>query len=123
MLPIKRLAGVAPEVNMRSGMYARKHASNTHPGFETQAPEVQNSGISGPTKGTCVLQKLKKTKQKTKCTYILTLRAPTVTIVMRYIWPRNCRGSTHRQSYTTDNFSRCPLCCRGLIILQKTFTN
>ena len=34
-----------------------------HPGFETQGrcrPEVQNRGISGPTKRTCVLQKLKK---------------------------------------------------------------
>ena len=53
----------------------------------------------------------------------LTLRVPTLTIVAQYILPRNSRGRTHRQSCTTDNFSRCPLYCRGIIILKQTFTN
>ena len=39
MLPAQRLADVSPEVNLMS-------------------PGVQNRGISGPTKGTYVLQKL-----------------------------------------------------------------
>ena len=42
VLAVKRLAGVAQEMNLRSGAQARKHANDIHP--------------SGPTKRTCVLQ-------------------------------------------------------------------
>ena len=56
MLAIKRLAGVAPEVNLREH---RRHTplpsanKAAHSGFETQkmSSEVQNRGISGPIKG------------------------------------------------------------------------
>ena len=53
ILPSKRSAGVAPEVNLRESV--------THYGFETQRrrqQEVQNRCISGPTKGLMSSKKL-----------------------------------------------------------------
>ena len=60
-------AGVTPEVNLRNplctGEEARKQGNPPwlwNPG--QTSPEVQNRGISGPTKRTCTLEKLKKKK-------------------------------------------------------------
>ena len=64
MLVTKRSAGVAPEVNLRECVMCMPLPSANkaaHSGFETHwretSPEVQNNGISGPTKRTRVLQK------------------------------------------------------------------
>ena len=69
MPAVNRLAGVAPEVNLRSNMQARKHASNIHPGFETQGKGHQKSktGVSvAPQKGHVSSKKcLKKRKSIT----------------------------------------------------------
>ena len=58
MLAVKSSAGVAPEVNLRISLHAGKEV----PGFETQDThhQVQNTGISGSTKRTDVLQLKKK---------------------------------------------------------------
>ena len=63
----KRLAGVIPEVNLGeciSHMSLPSVNKAGHSGFEPQRrprnPEVQNSGMSSPTKRTCVLQKFLK---------------------------------------------------------------
>ena len=62
-------ASVAPEVNLRNPLCAGEEARKWgnppwlwNPG--QTSPEVQNRGISGPTKRTCVLQKFKKKKKK-----------------------------------------------------------
>ena len=62
-------AGVAPEVNLRNPLCAGEEARKRwnppwlwNPG--QTSPKVQNRGISGPTKRTCVLQKFKKKKKK-----------------------------------------------------------
>ena len=50
-------------------MPIKQASEGTHPGFENQSrrhQKSQNWGISGPTKMTDVLQKLKKTKNKKK---------------------------------------------------------
>ena len=53
-------AGVAPEVNLRNLLCASEEARKRgNPPGQT-SPEVQNRGISGPTKRTCVLQKFLK---------------------------------------------------------------
>ena len=64
-------AGVAPEVNLRNPLCAGEEACKWgnppwlwNPG--QTSPEVQNRGISGPTKRTCVLQKIFK-KKKPSC--------------------------------------------------------
>ena len=65
MPAIKRLAGIAPEVNLRSGAQARKPASNIHPGFETQGRHHQKSktGVSvTPQKGHVSSKKIFKKK-------------------------------------------------------------
>ena len=63
MLTPIQSAGVTPEVNLRITQ-VRKHTKDPpwfwNPG--QTSPEVQNRGISGPTKRTYVLQKLKKKK-------------------------------------------------------------
>ena len=48
-LGTKRSAGITPEVNLKILLHASK---GIHPKFETygRSPEVQNRGISGPTK-------------------------------------------------------------------------
>ena len=48
MPAVKRSAGVAPEVNLRSSAQARKRASEIHPDFETQGRRHQKSktGVS-----------------------------------------------------------------------------
>ena len=65
MLTPIQLTGVTPEVNLRI-MQVRKHTRDPpwlwNPG--QTSPAVQNRSISGPTKRTCVLQKLKKTSLK-----------------------------------------------------------
>ena len=68
MLTSVQSAGVAPEMNLMNSMQARKGASKK----STLAlkpiqmsPEVQNRGISGPTKRTHVLQKFRE--KKTAC--------------------------------------------------------
>ena len=60
-------AGVTPEVNLRTPLCTGEEACKRgnppwlwNPG--QTSPEVQNRGISGPTKRTCVLQNLKKKK-------------------------------------------------------------
>ena len=63
MLGTKRSAGVAPEVNLREHVTHIPLPSvnkAAHCGFESQemSPEVQNRGISGPTKRTYILQKI-----------------------------------------------------------------
>ena len=65
MLVPKRLAGVAPEVNLREHLTHMPMPSANkapHPGFEIReiSPEDQNRGISGLTKGTYVLQNIFK---------------------------------------------------------------
>ena len=65
MLVPKRLADVAPEVNLRDHVTHMPMPSANkapHSGFEIReiSPEVQNRGISGPTKRTYVLQKFLK---------------------------------------------------------------
>ena len=62
MLTSIQSAGVAPEVNLRNSWHAgdKAHKQGIHPSFETHgrvSSEVQNRGISGPTKRTHVLQK------------------------------------------------------------------
>ena len=64
MLTSIQLAGVTPEVNLRNllctGKEAHKRGNPPWPWNPGQtSPEVQNRGISGPTKRTYVLQKLK----------------------------------------------------------------
>ena len=76
MLAAKRLAGVAPEVNLReciSHMPPPSPNKAAHSGFET--PEVQNRGISGTTKRTYVFQKLKK-KTTTKNSELVLVGKP-----------------------------------------------
>ena len=63
---LKRSAGVAPEMNLGIPLHTgnKVHRQGIHSGFETQgqtSPEVKNRGISGPTKGTYILQKYFKT--------------------------------------------------------------
>ena len=65
MLTSVQSAGVTPEVNLRNSLCAGEEACKRgnppwlwNPG--QTSPEVQNRGISGPTKRTYVLQKLKK---------------------------------------------------------------
>ena len=66
MLTTKRLAGFAPEINLREHEICMPLPSVNkvaQSSFETQRKCHQNSkirGISGPTKRTCVLQKLKE---------------------------------------------------------------
>ena len=61
MPAVKRLAGVAPEVNLRSSVQARKRAHEIHPGFET-SPQ----GYQWPhKKDVCPPKILKKQKKKT----------------------------------------------------------
>ena len=65
MLAVKRLAGVAPEVNLKECVTCTPLPSANmaaHSGFETQRWSP-NRGISGPTKRTYVLQNLKKNEQ------------------------------------------------------------
>ena len=58
MLTTKRLAGIAPEMNLRKHIsYMPLSSANK---AAQKSPEIQNRGISGPTKMTYVLQKLKK---------------------------------------------------------------
>ena len=72
MLATKRSAGVASEVNLREHvmLLIRLHQVwiRQNPvwlwNLEETSPEVQNRGISGPTKRTHVLQKLKKKTKK-----------------------------------------------------------
>ena len=64
MLTTKRSAGVTPEVNLREHMtlhqvWIRLPLWLWNP--EEMSPEVQNRGITGPTKRTYVLQHFKKT--------------------------------------------------------------
>ena len=62
MLAAKSLAIVTPEANLReciSCMSLPSANKAAHSGFET-SPEVQNRGISGPTKRTSVLHFLLK---------------------------------------------------------------
>ena len=54
MLTTKRLAGVKPQVNLRERVL--RQARNP----EEMSPEVQNRGIIGPQKWTCVQQKFLK---------------------------------------------------------------
>ena len=60
MLAIKRLAGVAPEVNLRSILHPNKaHKKGIHPGFGTQGRRhqiVQSKDTSGSTKKKAVFQ-------------------------------------------------------------------
>ena len=59
-LATKMLAGIAPEGEPKGHV---QHVHLCHSGFETAektSPEIQNKGISGPTKMTYVFQKLKK---------------------------------------------------------------
>ena len=64
-LSTKRLAGAAPEMNRRNPG-GKTHNRGIHPAFETQGSGHQNSktGISGPNKRTCVLQKKISIKKK-----------------------------------------------------------
>ena len=72
MLAAKRSAGVAPEVNLRERVMLLVRLCQVrirqNPLWlwnpEETSPEVQNRGISGPTKRTHVLQKFKKKKKK-----------------------------------------------------------
>ena len=58
MLTTKRLAGIAPEVNLRKHIsYVPLRSVNK---VTQKSPEIQNRGISGPTKMTYVLQKFKR---------------------------------------------------------------
>ena len=74
MLAAKRSAGVAPEVNLRERVTLlvrlRQVRIRQNPLWlwnpEETSPEVQNRGISGPTKRTHVLQKILKKKKKKK---------------------------------------------------------
>ena len=70
-----QLAGVAPEVNLRNSIQARKCASEKSIlalKFWQTSPEVQNRGINSPTKRTYILQNFfKKTVWKLSC-YIRT---------------------------------------------------
>ena len=77
MQAIKRLAGVAPEVNLRNTLHvqAMRHASErSHPGFEIQGrirhQKSKNRDISGPTKRTYALIKKFKTRV---CSFSLNL--------------------------------------------------
>ena len=56
MLTSIQSAGAAPEVNLRNSLHAgnKAHKQGIHPG--DMSPEIQNRGISGPTKKTYVLQ-------------------------------------------------------------------
>ena len=69
MLPAKRSAGITPEVSLREHVTCMPLASANkaaHSGLwnpEDTSPEVQNKGISGPTKGTYVLQKVEENYQ------------------------------------------------------------
>ena len=68
MLTVKTSTGVAPEVNLRNPLHAgnEAHKQGIFPGFQIlrqMSPEVQNRGISGPTKRTDVLQRLFKKSQ------------------------------------------------------------
>ena len=64
MLAVKRLAGVAPEVNLRNPLYAGHEACKPgiNPGFENQGNCHQKSetGYQWPYKRTDALQKFEK---------------------------------------------------------------
>ena len=65
MLAAKRSAGVAPEVNLRNALHISDEANQSgNPPWlwnrGQSSPEVQNRGISGPTKRTYVLQNFNK---------------------------------------------------------------
>ena len=55
MLAAKRSTGIAPEMNLRSTLGSGKEALKLR-------ADVQNRGISGPTKSTDVAEKLRKNK-------------------------------------------------------------
>ena len=59
MLAAKRLAGVAPEINLKEFVTCIPPPNTNkaaHSGFQTQRKCHQNRGIRGPTKRTYVLQ-------------------------------------------------------------------
>ena len=71
MLAIKRLAGVAPEVNLRNSMQARKHASESTLALKPRADVTRSSkqGYQWPHKKDMCPPKSKK-KQKKKFNYL-----------------------------------------------------
>ena len=69
MLAVKRLAGVAPEVNLRNSMQARKHASESTLALKPRADVTRSpkQGYQRPhKKDMCPRKKNKKKKNKKK---------------------------------------------------------
>ena len=76
----KRLAGVVPEVNLRIPLHAgdKTCKQGGPPWLWNQgqmSPEVQNRGISGPTKRTDVLQNFLKNKKDTYSLVIYSIKS------------------------------------------------
>ena len=66
---VKWLAGLAPEVNLMSGVQAIKHASEIHPGRRHQKSK---RGVSvAPQKGHVFSKKFKKERKKEKTSHLL----------------------------------------------------
>ena len=93
MLSSIQSAGVAPEVNLRNPPWL------WNPG--QISPEVQNRGISGPTKRTYVLQNLKK-KKKNLWMYVSIMLFVVVSKTARSVWnthPWVCIGPGLRSKF------------------------